>query len=77
MVVAFASLVIAVWVLSVVNTYKTETKVKVDKRELATLTGFIVGFSLWVGYMTSLSRKEVFGAVAVYTAVLVVFIGSG
>ena len=46
MVAAFASLVVAVWVLSVVNRYKTETGLKVDKRELAILTGFILGFAL-------------------------------
>jgi len=77
MVAAFASLVVAVWVLSVVNKYKTEEDLKVDRRELGTLTGFIVGFALWVGFMTKLPRNEVFGAIALYAAVLVVFIGSG
>jgi len=40
------------------------------------MTGFIVGFALWVQYLTTLTKKEVFGAVAAYATVLVVFVGS-
>jgi len=77
MVAAIVSLVAAVWVLSKANDYKTEKSVKVSKQELGWLTGFIVGFALWVGFMTRLPRKDVFGAIAVYAAVLVVFVGTG
>jgi hypothetical protein len=74
---AIGLLVIAVWVLSVVSQYKVDKGIRATKRELAVMTGFIVLFMLWVRFLTSLSRKEVFGAVAVYAAVLVVFVGSG
>jgi Family of unknown function (DUF6594) len=76
MVAAISILVVAVWVLSVVNDYKQDKGVKVSKQELGTLTGFVVGFALWVGFMTGLPRREMFGAIAVYAAVLVVFVGS-
>jgi cytochrome bd-type quinol oxidase subunit 2 len=77
MVAAIVSLVAAVLVLTKANDYKTEKSVKVSKQELVWLTRFIVRFALWVGFMTRLPRKDVFGAIAVYAAVLVVFVGTG
>jgi hypothetical protein len=77
MIAAISILVVAVWVLSVISHYKEDTGVRASKKELGALTGFIVGFALWVGFMTTLPRKEMFGAIAVYAAVLVVFVGTG
>lgn len=72
---AIGFLVVAVWILSVVSDYKTKTDVRSIEIELGVMTAFIVAFALWVAYLTTLSRKEVFGAVAAYAAVLVVFVG--
>ena len=73
---AIGFLVVAVWVLSVVSKYKTDKGIQATERELAVMTAFIVAFAIWVRFLTSLGRKEVFGAVAAYAAVLVVFVGS-
>lgn len=51
------------------------TGIKVSMEELGWLTGFVVMFALWVGCLMSASRKEVLCAVAVYAAVLIVFVG--
>ncbi|KAH6664963.1 hypothetical protein B0J14DRAFT_661073 [Halenospora varia] len=45
--------------------------------KLATVTGFVVGFGIWVGFFTSAGRKEVITATAAYAAVLVVFVSNG
>jgi heme A synthase len=44
---------------------------------LAIVTGFVVAFAAWVGFFTSMSRREVIVATAAYAAVLVVFVNSG
>ncbi|KAN0108914.1 hypothetical protein V8E51_008656 [Hyaloscypha variabilis] len=77
MLAAIGMLVVAVWVLSVVSDYKLGKSSKVSTQtELAVMTGFIVLFAIWVQFFTAASKKEVFGAVAAYAAVLVVFVGS-
>jgi hypothetical protein len=42
--------------------------------KLGTVTGFVVGFSLWLLFLTGVQKKEAFGAIAAYAAVLVVYI---
>jgi len=44
--------------------------------QLAIVTGFVVAFAVWVGFFTSMSRREVIVATAAYAAVLVVFVNS-
>lgn len=42
--------------------------------KLATVTGFVVAFAGWLGFMTTAQRKDVIAATAAYAAVLVVFV---
>ncbi|CAN9400552.1 unnamed protein product [Alternaria alternata] len=42
--------------------------------KLATVTGFVVGFAAWLGFLTTAQRKDVIAATAAYAAVLVVFV---
>ncbi|TGJ79480.1 hypothetical protein E0Z10_g9280 [Xylaria hypoxylon] len=44
--------------------------------KLWVVTGFVVGFSIWVGLLTGLTKKESIAATAAYAAVLVVYVGS-
>ena len=62
-----------------VSDYKLDNAIKYGTQvELATMTASIVLFALWVGFLTTASRKEVFSVVAAYAAVLVVIVrGSG
>ena len=52
---------------------------KIDKftSKLIALTAFVVGFTLWVAFLTNATRMELFGATAAYAAVLVVYVGKG
>jgi thiol:disulfide interchange protein len=42
--------------------------------KLATVTGFVVAFAGWLGFLTTAQRKDVIAATAAYAAVLVVFV---
>jgi uncharacterized membrane protein len=42
--------------------------------KLATVTGFVVGFALWLLFLTGVQKKEAFAAIAAYAAVLVVYV---
>jgi thiol:disulfide interchange protein len=42
--------------------------------KLATVTGFVVAFAAWLGFLTTAQRKDVIAATAAYAAVLVVFV---
>ena len=42
--------------------------------KLATVTGFVVAFSAWLGFLTTAQRKDVIASTAAYAAVLVVFV---
>ncbi|KAF2797288.1 hypothetical protein K505DRAFT_372595 [Melanomma pulvis-pyrius CBS 109.77] len=42
--------------------------------KLATVTGFVVAFATWLGFLTTAQRKDVIAATAAYAAVLVVFV---
>jgi hypothetical protein len=64
---AMAFLLSAVWGL-----WGERTFVK----KLAILTGYVAAFSLYLVVLTRASRTELFGAVAAYAAVLVVYVGT-
>lgn len=42
--------------------------------KLGTVTGFVVAFAAWLGFLTTAQRKDVISATAAYAAVLVVFV---
>ncbi|KAI4659173.1 uncharacterized protein J4E78_005597 [Alternaria triticimaculans] len=42
--------------------------------KLGTVTGFVVAFAGWLGFLTTAQRKDVIAATAAYAAVLVVFV---
>ncbi|UPX16435.1 uncharacterized protein EKO05_0006834 [Ascochyta rabiei] len=65
-VIAIGFLIAAMWVL---------WRLKNDMiAKLATVTGFVVGFAGWLGFLTTAQRKDVIAATAAYAAVLVVFV---
>jgi hypothetical protein len=68
MIAAIGWLIAAVWALW--HTHKLENK-------LFYLSGFVIGFALWIALLTTASRMEVFGATAAYAAVLIVFVAPG
>lgn len=69
--VAMIFLVLATWILWIV-----EVRTKLFPLRLAILTIFVLFFAIYIGYLTSAKRSEVFAATAAYAAVLVVFLGS-
>lgn len=60
-------LVVAAWVLWVLR--GAEAKVR-----LAVVTGWVVAFALWLSFLTSAKRSDIFSTTAAYAAVLVVFV---
>ncbi|KAI0877686.1 hypothetical protein GGS24DRAFT_497615 [Hypoxylon argillaceum] len=45
-------------------------------KKLWVVTGFVAGFSIWVGFLTGLTKNQSITATATYAAVLVVYVGS-
>jgi hypothetical protein len=41
------------------------------------MTGFVIGFGVWITSLTTASKIEVFGATAAFAAVLIVFVAPG
>jgi hypothetical protein len=68
MMAAMGWLIAAVWALW--NTKKLENK-------LFYVTGFVIGFGVWITSLTTASKMEVFGATAAFAAVLIVFVAPG
>ena len=65
-VISIGFLVAAMWVL---------WRLKDDMiAKLGTVTGFVVAFAAWLGFLTTAQRKDVIAATAAYAAVLVVFV---
>jgi hypothetical protein len=65
---AMGFLIAAVWVLWKVEDFTNKLRV---------LTGFVVAFALWFGFLTSATRTGVFAATTAYAAVLVVYVSQG
>ncbi|KAJ4291769.1 hypothetical protein N0V90_009664 [Kalmusia sp. IMI 367209] len=63
---AIGFLIAAMWVLWRLHNHMIA--------KLATVTGFVVAFAGWLGFLTTAQRKDVIAATAAYAAVLVVFI---
>lgn len=65
-IIAIGFLIVAMWVL---------WRLKNDMiAKLGTVTGFVVAFAAWLGFLTTAQRKDVISATAAYAAVLVVFV---
>ena len=65
-IISIGFLVSAMWVL-----WRLEKQMIA---KLATVTGFVVAFAGWLGFLTTAQRKDVIAATAAYAAVLVVFV---
>jgi hypothetical protein len=65
-IISIGFLVSAMWVLWRLNDLMIA--------KLATVTGFVVAFAGWLGFLTTAQRKDVIAATAAYAAVLVVFV---
>ena len=72
-ILCFAAILLvgAIWTLWIV-----QIKQPYPSGQLAVLTVFIMLFGFVLGFATTASRDQIFGATAAYTAVLVVFVGS-
>jgi len=65
-IISIGFLVSAMWVL-----WRLEDQMVA---KLGTVTGFVVAFAGWLGFLTTAQRKDVIAATAAYAAVLVVFV---
>jgi hypothetical protein len=42
--------------------------------KLGTITGFVIGFAVWLLFLTGVQKKEAITAITIYTVVLVIYV---